>query len=506
MLDKRLLIDWDYSKNTLNPQEVAPFSNKFAFWKCHKCGYEWKAKICNRSNNKGCPCCSHNILVPGINDLATTHPDLAKEWDYTNNGDLKPNMFSHGTRTKVWWVCPNGHHYQASIGHRSASSGTSCPICNSGRQTSFREQAFYYYIKKLYPNTISRFKNDVFGKFELDIFIPEINTAIEYDGVAWHKENKFEREKRKYELCKQQNIKLIRVKEKFDSNSYSGLADFVISVENIEDLRNLEILIKQVLDYIDVNCFCSFIGGAKYLNCPIKVDLVKDRFEIMKYATKIERSFLDVYPELAKEWHPTKNKQLTPNMFKPKSNFLAWWKCPKCGEEYEQTIINKVSGGQCPNCVKEFQGNTYRMNAVKKKGSISNESLLKEWSYQKNGDLKPSSFTAYSDAIVWWKCSKCGHEWKAAIKNRSRGHRCPCCTNRVVVKGINDLETRYPNIAKEWDLEKNYPLKPSDVVGGFHKNVWWKCSACGHEYQAPPNRRISQGSGCRACAIAKKRK
>ena len=82
-LDSPLLLDWDYGRNQISPDKITAHSNKKVWWKCHECGYEWEAKICNRTNGRGCPCCSHKQLVPGTNDLASTHPVLAKEWHPT---------------------------------------------------------------------------------------------------------------------------------------------------------------------------------------------------------------------------------------------------------------------------------------------------------------------------------------------------------------------------------------------------------------------------------------
>ena len=76
-----------------------------------------------------------------------------------------------------------GHSYLASLNKRT-SDRTGCPICNAGRQTSFREQAFYFYIQKIYSNAISRYRADWLGRMELDIYIPEKKLAIEYDGAA----------------------------------------------------------------------------------------------------------------------------------------------------------------------------------------------------------------------------------------------------------------------------------------------------------------------------------
>ena len=53
--------------------------------------------------------------------------------------------------------------------------------------------------------------------------------------------------------------------------------------------------------------------------------------------------------------------------------------------------------------------------------------IADEWNYDKNGDLKPEFFSVGSSKKVWWKCSKCGHEWKTSVANRTYGFGCPKC-------------------------------------------------------------------------------
>lgn len=488
--DENLLLDWDYSKNDKSPSEYSPQANKSVFWKCHICGYEWKAKISNRKNGRGCPLCGHRVLVPGVNDLATVNPGLAKEWHPTKNGDLKPSMVYPSQNKRVWWICPVGHEYQATINKRSSLNGTNCPICNSGRQTSFREQALYFYIKKMYPDAISRYKPDSFGRFELDIYIPSFRLGIEYDGVAWHKNENFDRERRKYQLCKQLGITLLRIKEKMPEELGLELADTIISSDDFETESGFTKVIHMVLEHID---FADL-----YWLRPIDVNLSRDRFEIMKYATQVKDSFQDVYPEKAKDWHPTKNGTLKPTMFKPKSDFKAWWLCPDCGHEYERTINNQVNGGGCPKCVIKYERITRRMNLIKEKGSISNPILLKDWNYDKN-ESGPDCFTNGSDEKVWWKCHVCGHEWRERIANRHHGRGCPKCANRKLIVGHNDFATKHPELLNEWIYEKNIDIDPQHIHYKSVTPVWWRCPVCGYEYQAPPVRR-SLGNGCRKCA------
>ena len=80
--------------------------------------------------------------------------------------------------------------------------------------------------------------------------------------------------------------------------------------------------------------------------------------------------------------------------------------------------------------------------------------LLNEWNTEKNGNLTMKDVSSFSSKKAWWKCQK-GHEWEAKIDNRARGARCPFCTNKKVLFGYNDLKTHYPDLANEWNYDKN---------------------------------------------------
>ncbi|WP_428076846.1 zinc-ribbon domain-containing protein [Candidatus Avelusimicrobium fimicolum] len=67
--------------------------------------------------------------VTGKTDLATTHPLLAKEWDYTKNEDLTPQKVKAGSNHDVWWKCPTCQcSYHTQIVART--KGRNCPNCN----------------------------------------------------------------------------------------------------------------------------------------------------------------------------------------------------------------------------------------------------------------------------------------------------------------------------------------------------------------------------------------
>ncbi len=126
-----LASEWNYKRNgSLRPEHVLANSGKKVWWICNK-GHEWQARISHRNKGIGCPICSNKQVLKGYNDIITTNPTLANEWNYERNCELKPEYFTVNSGKKVWWKCKNGHEWQATIANRN--NGRGCPYC-SGRK------------------------------------------------------------------------------------------------------------------------------------------------------------------------------------------------------------------------------------------------------------------------------------------------------------------------------------------------------------------------------------
>ena len=128
-----LLDEWDYEKNIILPSEVTRGSNKRVWWKCSN-GHEWAAIVYNRIKGVGCPYCGNFAVLVGFNDLVTTNPALAVEWNYEKNGELKPTDVTAGSHKRVWWKCSKGHEWVSDI--KSRNSGNNCPYCSNKKVLS----------------------------------------------------------------------------------------------------------------------------------------------------------------------------------------------------------------------------------------------------------------------------------------------------------------------------------------------------------------------------------
>lgn len=122
--------------------------------------------------------------------------------------------------------------------------------------------------------------------------------------------------------------------------------------------------------------------------------------------------------------------------------------------------------------------------------------IASEWS-EKNLPLKPDEVNAKSRKNVWWRCGKCGNEWKSVINARVKGTVCPVCAEREVLAGYNDLATTDNQLLSEWDYEQN-KLKPTEVSRTSAKRAWWKCRH-GHSWSMKINERTILNKGCRIC-------
>lgn len=199
------------------------------------------------------------------------------------------------------------------------------------------------------------------------------------------------------------------------------------------------------------------------------------------------------HPEIAAQWHATKNNGLMASHVVAGSHQIVWWKCSVADDhEWPASIKQRaLSGNNCPMC---------RGSIIVLSNSLAyNEPILcKEW-HEKNGNLTPFNVHCRSTKKVWWKCLKnVNHYWKTSVCNRVKGSGCPFCSNQRVDKA-NSLAITHPDLAREWHQIKNGELTPYDVIAGSNKKAWWQCLIAGdHEWQASLRSRIKQKK-CTVC-------
>lgn len=439
-----------------------------------------------------------NKIIIGKNDLESFCKNnqiewLLSEWDSENN-QLKPHEVSRSSsKHKIIWKCRKcNHSWKRSPNNRIKvfSDGkiniTECPKCTKEKQTSFPEQAIYYYLLQCFSDTINGDTKTI--GMELDIYIPSIKVAIEYDGYHWH--NNVKKDIHKNELCKINNINIIRFRELGCPELIESDFCKIIPIlpKNTEDLS-------QKITYL-----CNILG--KNINVDLQNDepLILALYQNEKYKNSL--SYL--YPNLTKEFHHTKNGSLSANNINKRTSKKVWWKCSVCNYEWLAAVSSRTSGSGCPACSGRvlIQGKNDLESWCKQTG---NTHILDEWDYELN-TKKPNEITKRTSYYAFWKCKKCGYSYNSRIANRTNGNACPICSGKKVQSGINDFKTwcilnNKDNILKEWDSQNT--LLPSQVSHGSGKRILWICSVCNHHWSATLDNR-KKGKGCPQCGNKKR--
>ena len=217
--------------------------------------------------------------------------------------------------------------------------------------------------------------------------------------------------------------------------------------------------------------------------------------------------------ELLKNWDYEKNEEL-PEKICISSSTKVYWKCWKCGYQWENKVNSQKRGKGCPACNKKERSRAVQLTYMKRTGGSLAErypQLFDEWDWEANGDLTPYEIIPGYGKHVWWKCKECGNSWKATGIMRTRSDKptgCPICgrvkqakTRQMTLlkSGVKSLDQTHPELISEWSYIKNIDITPDFVTAGSGKQVWWKCKQCGYEWQAAVCERTRGRGKCKQC-------
>jgi very-short-patch-repair endonuclease len=375
-----------------------------------------------------------------MKSLLSEYPEISKQWHFEKNGDLKPEMFKPFSNKKVWWLCEKTcekgckHEWESRIANRTKNE-SGCIYCSKNS----RNLCVHTSIVSTHPEIAKQWNIQKNGILKPEFFSSTVN-----DKVWWICENS----------CSN------GCKHEWES---------------------------RIVDRCYKKSDCPYCSCHSRNLC-------------------VHTSIVSTHPEIAKQWNIQKNRILKPENFTFGSNVRVWWICEKscsngCKHEWETTINSRCFGETtgCPFCDKkkicEHESITF-----------THPEITKQWNHEKNGDLKPEMFSYGSDVKVWWICEKkckygCKHEWETTILSRCGNNSgktgCPYCSNTDKICEHESITFTHPEIAKQWNFEKNKDLKPEMFSYGSDAKVWWICEKK-HEWITNINSR-NNGTGCPEC-------
>lgn len=169
------------------------------------------------------------------------------------------------------------------------------------------------------------------------------------------------------------------------------------------------------------------------------------------------------YPEIAKQWHPTKNGEITPFDVTDHNGEKYWWLCEVCGHEWESTVAHRTDGRECPICSKRkiailCQDRAAETNSLAH--NIEQHPWIQEWS-SRNEPLTIENVALNTHRKMWWRCAKCGYEFLQAPHARATGG-CGC------TRCFGSYQTSEPEQVFAFYLKQCI----HDIQTGYHDNTW----------------------------------
>ena len=390
-----MLAEWHPTKNgSLDPYSFRPHSNKQVWWQCRTpYKHEWRTTVSTRvSNGSGCKQC---VNIP--NPLSKAFPEIAKQWHPTKNGTKTSADVSAGSKFKAWWLCEKDptHVWKAGVNGRTRAKSR-CRFC--ARATPAKP-------------------------------LPALHISFPGLATQWHPT--------KNGTTKASDVSPNSTQEAWwicpaDSNHV-----WPASIRNRAILGN----------------GCRFCATRSKFISP-------------------GHSFADKFPQLAVEWHPTKNGALKPSEVKPGSSVRVWWQCKiNPTHEWPATITartHKKSRGLCPHCSGQIVSSANSLQA-------KHPDIAKEWHPTKNAPLTPDKIKKASGKKVWWRCQiNPSHEWLARVKNRTiLRNGCPeCALFHPAELNANYFETFENDFSTLRALSKQEPPKTARLRQAFLRMLY----------------------------------
>lgn len=384
---------------------------------------------------------------------------MAKEadgWD--------PSSVAVGSRKILRWLCAKGHKWDAPPSRRTGPQKSGCPFC-AGRKvwSGFNDLA------SLYPEIASQAHG----------WDPSLVTSGSDKKVGW--------------ACSHGHFwqAIIRTRTPPQSAGcpyccgqrvVSGVSDLASLFPDVaKDADGWDP--RDVMSRSDMNLPWRCNLGHSWMARVASRTSAKPQGCPYCSGKRVLAGFNDIaslFPDLAQQadgWDPS---AITAG-----SRKKLFWKCDK-GHQWEAVVHTRkppTSAG-CPFC------SGFRVLV----GVNDLATLCPSIAWEADG-WNPATVMPNSHKKVPWRCSQ-GHRWVTTPNARVNGKTgCPVCSGKQVLAGFNDLESRFPELAKEadgWD--------PCVVTWGSGLKLPWRCEH-GHIWVVAPNQRTTgRGSGCPQCA------
>ncbi|HEY5587599.1 MAG TPA: zinc-ribbon domain-containing protein, partial [Candidatus Paceibacterota bacterium] len=286
-------------------------------------------------------------IVPYEKSLAYLKPAIAAQWHPTKNKTLNPKDVTCGTQIKIWWICNNcNYEWNSSVSNRKKID---CPKCNRKKGIEKRnrnlilekgsllinrpdlaEQWNYKKNKTLTPDNVTCSSNKKVwwqcGKgHEWQTMISVRINGSNCPFCCGHKVSE--------DTCLA--FTHPKLSEQWHPTKNNYLTPYNVSAGSE---KRIWWKCKKGHEW---NAFVFNRTREKSIGCPFCLNRNVDAYNSLSACN----------PELAKQWHPSKNGVLSPDNVVSGSGRKVWWKCAE-GHEWQARIVDRVKRGHgCLLCL-----------------------------------------------------------------------------------------------------------------------------------------------------------
>ena len=339
---------------------------------------------------------------------------ILEEWDSVKNHPRTPASVSHGSRLKVWWVCAQGHHWQAAVYTRTGKH-SGCPVC-AGRQVL----AGYNDLASRYPALAKEWHPTRNGSLSPEQVAPGSHLKVWWQcskGHSWQSAIKARVAGTRCPVCAG---KVVLAGCNDLASRYPHLAaewhpskNGPLTPQQVTSGSSRKVWWQCDQGHAWRASIASRVAGT---GCPYCTG---------KRVIAGQNDLATLYPDLAREWHVSKNGPLTPDAVAASSNRKVWWTCSK-GHDYQAVIASRTGRRNgCPYCSGRRVLPGFNDLATKY------PAVARQWHPTLNAPLTPQQVTGGSRKKVWWQCDQ-GHVWQAVIYSRTGKGKagCPICSGK----------------------------------------------------------------------------
>lgn len=489
----------EFEKLTLSDNVTIPRK-----WKCDKCKHFFDLsidKLISRIKRNGfyctkCEATFDTAIHVNVKPLSYTDKHLL---DQLVKNHIKKNMIDCLSNIVATWKCIecNGE-YECSVVKRHQEG---CPYCSDKKMlkglNTLKET--HPYLEKFWINGNKRLFSDYWHK-SFDVLnwkCPCCNIQFQCSPVEMISRTNLENSN--FETCP----------NNCDWNKMVFNNDIFHNSPRLrkEWSKKNNIPVHLALSHIETKKYwwnCSICQGEYLCSIPIRREVIdscpycNDEQPLKGYNT-----ISDIHPELTSYWSSKNTQKIDEITLSEAKNKKYIWLCDCCNLEFNEKlsiVLDKFSNINnrelkkiCPYCNKKIPKPEESLGYKK-------PFLKSEWLENINGDIY--NVFSNSNDIIEWICRKCHRNYKAKISNRAEDDKCcPYCSNRKLIKGINDLATTHPHLIKEWSNLNDRQL--SCLTNKSSYKAWWNCSVCSNTYQQVVSHKFTSKISCPYCRKVK---